>query len=309
MRGAWGLVAALALLGGCLGPVQPAATLSGEPVEREAYLSPEMTLVDLPTPDARAVRTGSFFQAWAEGADYPTWLRDPLPHDVLVEDVRATVVVQVTGPVTRTMRFPDLMVYGGSGEAWMAIGTVQTPPVLVPGQAYPLEVEVAGPEGGLWVPAGVAFGLKVVPVMTQDPQRDVEILVGGPDASRATWRETPVAPALPPLVAGEAAGEVVGSAYAGAAAPPTTSHRTPVRLSEGGALLAWMNTTASEGIPDVDLSLLAPDGSVVASSGTPTPREALRVAAPNLPGEGEYALVVTSYGSARAAFTLEWRAG
>ncbi|HEX2021561.1 MAG TPA: hypothetical protein VHH36_02550, partial [Candidatus Thermoplasmatota archaeon] len=205
-----------------------------------------------------------------------------------------------------------VMVYGGAGDAWEAFGSVRDlDSVLVPGRVYEMDVPLAPPAGGLPVPAGARLGLMVVPVMHQNDAADLEVLVGGATGSRAAWTEAPLAPGSASWTRGSAAGEVVGSAYAGDAAPESTSRTTRVAVPpRAGGLLAWMNVTAHEGIPDVDLQVVAPDGTVVAASGTPTPREMVRLSAENLdPAGGEYALVVTSYGSARASYSLEWAIG
>lgn len=306
-RGALLLVAFL--LAGCLGAgADPRADEA--PAERRAHFAPTMTLVEAAPAEQAAVRSGSFFRAWADGTDYPTWLADPQERDVLVDDISLDLYVRVTAPVAITGRFPDIMAYAGSGDAWLGFASTQTDPVLLPGRVYRFGLALEGPSGGLWVPAGETFGVKIVPVMTQGEQNDVEILLGADTPSGVAWRERPVALEARPLLDGRAEGEVAGSAYAGAAAPPSTSHATPLPLAEPPQrILAWMNTTSHEGIPDLDFSLVGPDGEVVASAGTPTPREGIRVAAPNGLPAGEYRLVVTSYGSARAAFTVEWLAG
>lgn len=310
------LALALGLMAGCVATPPEAGPQPGESGEVHAFFTKEMALVAEAPGEEAAVASGSFFQAWAAGRDYPTWRAPTATRDVAIEAVVVDLAVRATGPVVRTFRFPDLMVYAGSGDAWMGINTTQTAPVLVPGTVYTFRLEIPVPGGGLWVPAGAAFGLKVVPVMHQNDQADVEILVGTPEASRASWRETPVAP---PVVAtwtrGQDAGELAGSEYAGAAAPATARHRTVVEVAAAdatnatGVVLAWMNTTSNEGVPDLDLEIVSPQGESLAFAGTPTPREMLRLAPFNLAGPGEYTLVAHNYGSARARFTLEWAVG
>lgn len=300
------------LLAGCLGlgggEEDAPAFAEGE---RVSYFHSAMTLADAPEPNASAVRTGAFFQRWAAGDDYPTWAADPLGGDALVTEAVVKLFVRATGPVVESGRFPDIMVYAGSGDAWMGYGERRDLNAFAPDQLYELDVEIGFPEGGLWIPAQESFGLKVVPVMLQQDERaDVEILVGGDDASGVTWSVAALeVPASRP-VAGSQTGEVVGTIYAGPAAPPTTSARVPVAVPEGAAyLVAWMNTTQSAGVPDIDLAVHAPGGEAIATAGTPTPREAIRIAGPNLSGGGEYALVVTTAGSPRATFRVEWIVG
>lgn len=300
------LGAVLALtLPGCIVPVLDVAPDADLPLDVTAWAASDLTLVDAP-PGEGAVRTGGFFRAWAEGDDYPTWLAPAAPVDLLVTNVRVHLVLRTTGPVVETTRFPDVMVYAGGGESWLGYGSADTQPVLLPGQPVAFDVDVAGPEGGLWVPAGERFGVKVVPVMLQEDQADVEVLLG-PEGTRVDWRQEPLGAAPRPVDVQHGEGELTGSAYAGAAAPESTSARFPLVVPEGaGALVAWMNVTSSDGIPDVDLGLEDPEGNVVAFSGTPTPREHVKLAAPALTTPGEYALVVTSYGSARATFDVAW---
>lgn len=305
-RGA--LAVAAAILAGCLGAATEPAP-SGT-VERVGFFASTMTLADAAPNETAAVRSGSFFQKWGEGSDYPTWLSDPQDHDRLVQNVTLTLYARVTGPVTTTARFPDVMAYAGSGDAWIGYASAATDRVLLPARVYKLDFALEMPRGGLWVPAGETLGVKVVPVLTQGEPNDFEILLGPDSPSALTWQERGVVVEARELRSGRENGEVAGSAYAGPAAPPGTSHSTPISL--GGAptrILAWMNTTDHSGIPDLDFSLVGPDGEVVASAGTPTPREAIRVATPNGLEKGEHRLVVTSYGSARASFTVEWLAG
>jgi hypothetical protein len=219
------------------------------------------------------------------------------------------LLVDVTGPVVQSPRFPDLMAYGGAGGAWMGFNSTSEVTVLVPGQTFRWKADLVLPEGGLWLPRGERLGLKVVPVMLQSDAADVVFLVGQEDGSQASWTEAPGVD-VPTAQGPGALGEVAGSAYAGDAAPTTTSHVTKVAL-EGSprAFLVWMNVTEAQGVPDVDLAVRDPAGNEVASSGTPTPREFVRLGPDNLRGHGEYEVVVTSYGSARATFSLEWAAG
>ena len=278
---------------------------------RTSYLHSAMTLAAQPEPDESAVPTGAFFQAWAAGEDHPTWAADALGRDALVTSATVSLFVRVTGPVVESARFPDIMVYGGSGDAWMGYGERRDHTAFQPDQIYEVEVEIGLPQGGLWLPAAEGFGLKVVPVMLQqDEHADVEILLGGEHASRVEWVLAPLElPASTPA-RGTADGEVVGTIYAGPAAPPTTSDSTPIEVPAGAAyVVAWMNTTTSVGVPDIDLSIAGPGGEIIATSGTPTPREAIRIAGPNLLGGGDYALIVTTAGSPRATYRVEWIVG
>lgn len=303
----------LLLMAGCASPLAPGpAAEMGAPGSRISFFHSAMTLTADPEANASVVRTGGFYEAWAAGDDYPTWVADPIGRDVHVTGATVTLFLQTTGPVAENRRFPDIMVYGGSGEAWMGFGSRTDFIAFQPGQVYEVEVELSMPAGGLWLPPDEGFGLKVVPVMLQqDESADIEILVGGKDtASRVAWtfEELDVPPANP--TRGDATGEVTGTIYAGPAAPPTTSHRTPLALGEDVEwVVAWMNTTDNVGIPDIDLSIVAPNGTAIATSGTPTPQEAIRVSRENLAGAGDYGLVVTTAGSPRAAFRLEWAVG
>lgn len=305
-------LALLAFSAGCLSWGDDDAWPSAEVIgPRTSFLHSAMTLAPEAETNGSVVRTGAFFQAWAAGDDYPTWVADPMRIDALVTAATVTLFVQVTGPVVESVRFPDIMVYGGSGDAWMGYGERRDLNALQPDQIYEIEVEIGFPEGGMWIPAAEGFGLKVVPVMLQQDERaDVLILLGGERASSVAWTVEPLdVPASRP-VRGSAEGEVVGTIYAGPAAPPTTSAGTPLEVSEGAAYIAaWMNTTGNVGVPDIDLTIVGPRGEAIASSGTPTPREAIRIAGPNLQGGGDYQLVVTTAGSPRATFKLEWIVG
>lgn len=309
MRALAPALAVFLALAGCLGAgVEPVAEAA--PLERVSHFTSAMTLAEAPEPESSAVGSGSFYLAWQAGEDYPTWLAPPEPVDILVENITVALRVRATGPVAESPPFPDIMVYGGSGGSWIAFGTAVLPPVLAPGERQALDVQVLPPGGGLRVPAGESFGLKVVPVMQQNDAADLQVEVGGEDGTRVAWRVRPVAPVDVTLTSDAVEGATRGSAYAGAAAPPETRHVTPIPLETAPSLLlAWMNVTSHTGVPDLDLALLGPEGDEVAFSGTPTPREFLRLGPENLHGPGEYQLVVTSYGSAEATFRVEWQVG
>lgn len=308
----WAPILVLAMVAGCTSPL--GNTTSDAPLAemRTSFFHSAMSLVAAPEPNQSVVRAGAFYQAWAAGIDYPTWVADPFGADVRVTAAKVTLFLQVTGLVLENENFPDIMVYGGSGEAWMGFGSRSDYVAFQPGQVYTVEVELEMPRGGLWLPPGEGFGLKVVPVMfQQDDEADVEILVGGNDTgSRVVWTTESIELPRARAVRGEATGEVTGTIYAGPAAPATTSERTPLPLDANVVwVVAWMNTTDNVGIPDIDLSIVRPDGAVIAMSGTPTPREAIRVNRENLGGAGDFGLVVTTAGSPRASYKLEWYVG
>lgn len=296
---------------GCLAPASTTATPPAWAADHVSYLHSAMTLAPAPEKNESVVRTGAFFQAWAAGDDYPTWVADPLPEHARATAATVTLFLRASGPVVESGRFPDIMVYGGSGDAWMGFGSRGDLHAIAPGEVVEVEVELTMPEGGLWLAPDVGFGLKIVPVMLQqNDTADVEILVGGDSGSRVRWTAEPMAVAEAQGEPGEAEGEVVGTIYAGPAAPPTTSARIPLSVPPDAVwLVVWMNTTASAGVPDVDLGIEGPDGALLATAGTPTPREAIRLAGTSLPGPGEYQLVVTTAGAPRAQFKLEWQLG
>jgi hypothetical protein len=300
------------LLAGCITPFSAPLSASETPETRTSYFHSAMTLAASPEDNMSVVRTGGFYESWAAGDDYPTWVADPMGHDVRITTATVTLYLQVSGPVVESERFPDIMVYGGSGEAWMGFGSRTDLLAFQPDQVYKVEVELTMPVGGLWLPPAEGFGLKIVPVMLQqDDRADIEILLGGNDtASQVAWtfEELELPEATPER--GETTGDVTGTIYVGPAAPPTTSQRTPLPLGDDTAwVVAWMNTTENVGIPDIDLSIVSPNGTTLATSGTPTPQEAIRVSQENLAGAGEYGLVVTTAGSPRASFKIEWFVG
>jgi hypothetical protein len=297
------------LLAGCVEPpgLSPALAPSLPP---QLFLSSLMTLDARPDGEAAAVRAAPFFQAWQAGTDYPTWVADPPASDMRVTSLDVTLFVRATGPVAQSGRFPDIMVYAGNGPSWIGFGSRSDYDAFVPGRTYEIAVPVALPAGGLWISPDAPLGIKVVPVMMQQDQADIEILVGGPEASRVDATAQPLAVARGAQTRGSGEGEVTGTIYAGAAAPATTSARVPIRIPANATyVLAWMNTTSNQGVPDLDLGIEAPNGTALATSGTPTPREALRLSAANLVGEGDYRLVVTTAGSPHATWRVEWTIG
>lgn len=305
------LVTMLALAGCIQADGEPGGEMAQPSTERQGYFTRDMTLTAAAEPDEAAVRAGSFFQKWAAGTDYPTWRAPPEGSDIAIENVTVDLTIRVTGPVAQTFRFPNVMVYSGSDDAWMSINTTPTPPILLPGQTYRYTLPIPQPTGGTWIPAGGAFGLKVVPVMHQNDAADVQVIVGGEQGSTVTWTQRAVPP-LPTLTlsAGKDAAELAGSEYAGQAAPASARHRTAAPMDGTPRLLvAWLNTTETQGIPDLDLEVQGPDGTQLVFAGTPTPREMVRLREFNLPAPGEYGLIGHNYGSARAKYTIEWATG
>lgn len=308
------LALALALVGCVEAPTAEELPGLVPPLPDALFLTSLMTLDTTADNETMAVRATPFFQSWQAGDDYPTWLADPPRGDFLVTSVNTTLYVRASGPVAPTGRFPDLLVYAGAGDAWMGYGSrggsapnVPGSNPYVPGTTYKIEIEVALPEGGLWVSPEAPLGLKVVPVVVQQDGSHLEILVGGDEASAIQIASTRIDVSRSGETRGNADGEVTGTMYAGPAAPDTTSQRIPLSIPPGASyLLAWMNTTESQGVPDLDLSLAAPDGTILASSGTPTPREVLRVAPLTA---GDHELVVTTAGSPQARFRVEWTLG
>lgn len=299
------LLALVLLLAGCMG----GAAKQEPPRERRAWLDAQGSLLDA-APGQGAVRAGSFYLKWAQGADYPTWRTAPFARDVLVTNLSVDVALRATGPITTSYRFPDLMAYGGSGDAWVAFNRTNLGALLAPGETRRATLDLALPGGGLWVPAGEPLGVKLVPVMTQGDANDIEFLVG-PDGSALRWSEAD-APFVvhAPTARDTTSGATTGSAYAGDAAPSTTFSRVAIELPTHPAwLVAWMNVTSDQGVPDVDLFLEDAQGNQLAGSGTPTPREMLRLGPESLPADGKAVLVVASYGSAHATYDLAWVTG
>src|SRR5688500_28135 len=90
--------ALLAAVLGAAGPDTPAPALG----PRTSFFHSAMTLSDAPEANASAVRTGPFFQKWAAGDDYPTWVADAFGEDALVTAATVKLFVQVTGPVVES---------------------------------------------------------------------------------------------------------------------------------------------------------------------------------------------------------------
>jgi len=271
------------------------------------YLSADGGLVQ-EAPAAGSVLAPPFFAAWQAGNDYPTFRTPPLARATLIDDIEATIRVRFEGPVAETGRFPDLMVYAGVNDAWMGYGSADLPAASTDFEGD-RQVDLDLPIGGLWLPAGATFGIKVVPVMVNDDNGDI-FVVTGPEASRVSIGTSRAFDVPVTSVAHlDAAGTTTGSAYSGDTGKDAgaSSYHAIVLDATATTLTVWMNTTSADGLPDLDLALIAADGTQVASAGTPTPQESLvlRIAADAIP-PGDYDLVVTSYGAARASYSLAW---
>jgi hypothetical protein len=133
-------IAVVLMFSGCVGS-STSATSKISPTE--FFLSALMTLDGSPGDETMAVRAAPFFQAWKAGEDYPTWVADPLHSDITITTLNVTLYLRADGPVVQSARFPDIMVYAGSGDAWMGYGERRDVDALVPGQTYRIEIPIA----------------------------------------------------------------------------------------------------------------------------------------------------------------------
>lgn len=325
MRAALFVLATLALLAGCLSigdetdveSQSDTAEVDEEGANRTLYLHGEDELAARePAGEPETVAFGSFYTAWAQGEQQPTWAGQGLEETLLVEAVELTFfytaesVVATTGP--QGEGFPEFVVYLGTEQAPMAWASVEGPDVVQQGEHVEATAELSLPEGGLVLPAGAEPIVKLAPVQGQgslDGTR-IEFLVNGTDTpSRAelTARPLELAEADERSLVDET-GTLAGSAYALGADETTTADAYEVPVDEATTGLdARLERVQGAGIADIDLELLDSEGEVVARSVTPEATEGLALREPNVAaiGEGPWTLRVVNYGNAVVEYRLE----
>lgn len=329
MPRARGLLLALLLttagLAGCLGSQQtadpadgrPAADPTGGSLASELYLTGAMALTPTPptSDEPEAVPVGSFYTAWAQGDEQPTWTaKGPVEAPVRITEAAlsfhytAETAVVTTGP--QDQGFPEFVVYLGTEAAPMAWASVAGPDIVQEGEIVEAEAPLTLPEGGLVLPAGAMPVVKIAPVQAQQEQgARLEVLVNATSTpSRVELTTEPielVETTEQPVLDEE--GQLAGSAYALGQTEGASSMSFPVEVpATAVGLTASLERTTGVGIADIDLEVQAPDGTIIAQSVTPEDDEGLALYAPNLAvgGPGTWTLVVTNYGNVVTGFHL-----
>ncbi len=316
------VLVALLLVGGC---VAPDGRDEGESEERRADgpwdregrvyhltgaggLSP-----DAPSGDAsERVPVASFPRTWGKDDGLPTFLTPPLDTDLLVYGANVTLYAEPRALAASTLRFVEWIAYLGPPGHANAAGVIGAEDVHRAGEVREILIRVEAPAGGLALRAGDQLSLIVFPVQSQDDAADATTLdllmnASSTDArvvlETGSWASTPVTRAE----SGWWTGRLVGSAYAGEGLARGTH---PFTIPPGTAELS-VGLTVEDGAPfaDLDLAVIAPDGTVF-SSGTPYRVEGVRLLAPNLAGVGigEWQVRVAAYGAVVSTYHVAYSA-
>lgn len=267
--------------------------------------------------DPVRVPSGNFFDAWANGEGLPTWRGEALAPGAtfLATAVRVVAWAESPSGAAQGGRFPSYIAYVGN-EGFLQ-GQASLPPlgVVPPGDRRELTFDLALPLGGLVLRGDEPLELLLTPVQSNDDRaQSIEFLVGSA-ATPSRIELEGAAVVLPGAVEGESheqdgrhTGTLSGSAYAPTGPVEGVSAATfPFEVPEGAReVVVTMTVTSNVGIPDVDLTVYAPDGEAAANSVTPYGVEAVRLLAPNLGagGPGTWNAEVVDYGSATADFEL-----
>lgn len=327
----WLLVLALALVlfAGCLGADEEGSgeTASEDEtqevdtataslwLEGPMYLTGSMGLSSTLGDETQWVAAGSFYTAWAQAEEQPTWEGRALQTGLHVSSVELSFyytsesATVTTGP--EDQGFPEFVVYFGTEKAPMAWASVDGPDVVTDSQIVHAEAELSLPEGGIVLPAGVKPVVKLAPVQGQGSQENTRLVflvnsTATPSSATIDAQEISVDEGEDQRVI-DTTGTLAGSAYALGAEETTTAdvHELEV-TSEHVGLLAELQRLEGAGIADIDLELLDPDGQVVARSVTPEADEGLALYQPNVDaiGEGTWTLRVVNYGNAAVTYEL-----
>jgi hypothetical protein len=318
-------IVGLALVAGCIGAetdadVDSQSDTTGASDEARApqtlYLHGEDELAARePAGEPDRAPFGSFYTAWANGDEQPTWTSEALDQGLHVTEVElaffytAETAVATTGP--QEQGFPEFVVYLGTAEAPMAWASVEGPDVVREGEVVELTAELNMPAGGIVLPAGSEPIVKLSPVQGQGSAEGTRIvfLANGTDTpARAELEAEPIAldgAGVETVV--EQVGTLAGSAYALGADEQTTADSYEIEVPEAtSGLAAQLERVDGAGIADIDLELLDGDGEVVARSVTPEAQEGLALREPNVDaiGEGPWTLRVVNYGNAAVEYAL-----
>ncbi len=323
MRSSALLACCLLLAAGCLATEEPNSRSPGSQSATERFELPETLYLDADTrlrgdaptdQEAEGVPVGSFYTAWAEGAEQPTWTGPALSSPARVTNATLTfyytaeTTVATTGP--QDQGFPEFVVYLGTEQAPMGWASLQGPDVVQQGDQVEITGELSLPAGGLVYRTGDAPVVKIAPVQAQgDEGSRLIILVDGAEApSRVDMDVEPVTlPGWTPGTPIQHDGTLAGSAYATGPQEGTTAASFPVDLRPGHAgIIVDLERATGAGIADIDLELIGPDGVVVARSVTPEDDEGLALFAPNVEaiGHGTWTLRVVNYGNVAVQFEL-----
>jgi len=265
--------------------------------------------------EAARVAAGNFYTTWAQGEEQPTWTGSPLATGLHADAVELTffytaeTATATTGP--QDQGFPEFVVYFGTEQAPMAWASVEGPDTVQEGEVVEVTADLAVPEGGLVLPAGVEPVVKLAPVQGQGSAEDtrIEFLVNGTDhpARAELSAEGTTVEETQPISVVDETGTLAGSAYALGADEQTTADAYEIEIDETDAgLTASLQRLQGAGIADIDLELLDPEGEVAARSVTPEADEGLALHEANVDaiGEGTWTLRVVNYGNAAVEYEL-----
>lgn len=251
--------------------------------------------------------------------DLAIWSSAPLDSSFVATSARLTVFYDVAAPVADpfvTGQPPDgrLFVFW-LGVSGVLPGYAQTfdDALLVPGQTYEAEVELPLPEGGLVLTPGRSVDL--LPIATASQQDDDLRLLVDHDSTPSRVELSGYVPAqtIAEPVPDELKNDTVtipgnGGLFTGATEGDDSQHREPVPLAANTTYLRievrFLETTGPKA--DLDLWLLDPEGSEVASSTTPFQSETIELWPPNLADveAGEYTALINAYSGQDTRFRL-----
>lgn len=275
----------------------------------------------LPTGETSFQALGDFYSRWAVGSGFPQWTSAPLDRAIVVDGpVVLDFWVTAESATTSTPGiFPDFVVYFGTTDSVLSVVSptnlkpvVADFSVITADDAVLVHAEFAVPPGGITVPAGAGLRVVTAPVMMESDAADLEVLYGSADFPSgvafsyhnsselvSTWTDRH-----------EHSGDHVlaaGTFLHGVEVEDTNIYVETVEITQSHrALLVDLDFTGSTPFPDMDLYVLAPDGSEVALSVTPGADEAVHLYSANLAavGPGTWSIKVINYVTVQAAFTL-----
>lgn len=277
-----------------------------------------------PVGDTRRANLGDFYTKWAVGSGFPQWSSAPLVDPMVVHgDVVLEFWVGTDTVVTSTPGiFPDFVVYFGSTDSVLSVVSptklnpvVEDFSVIMRGQPVLVRAEFAVPPGGITIPSGSGLRVVTAPVMMENDATDLYVLYGSPDyPSRVSFTKsnTNDDPAFHVVDDERSEDHVLtaGTFLHGTEIDDTTIYTESVEVTDNHTgFLVDLDFTGATPFPDMDLYVLAPDGSEVALSVTPGADESVHLYRRNLEavGPGTWSIKVVNYVTVNAEFTLSWR--
>lgn len=295
----------------------------GDRVRLTYHLAPGHRLVPGPPPaEAAPARVPADPVANAfVNEETPAWTGPAPGADLLVEG-NATVVLHyasdapAAAAIVREGQGLHFVPWVGSGRAYAGSGAAYGPAVVAPGAVHRAVAEVPLPDAGFRLEADRPVRLLLATLLTSTERVPVDLLVGAPATPSRIEVDATVVPPLPdgPVEARRQTGVLPGNGAAFTPVPHVDGWSRAVHDLEVGDAAGWVEVRLVQAEPpagkfDVDIALLAPDGTAAAEGSTPFMAETAVLWPETLDrhGRGAWGVEVTSYSGVLVRYRLDVR--